>query len=158
MTAAGKGRREHEKQRTKPGTMKKLPIMLAAAALFTTMGLNAQDKKTDRDPAEMEQRGQERAQERSAYLTKELGLNDEQSRKVEIINSDFAKAMTDLKASGADETTRKTKAKALRDQRETDMRSVLTEAQYAQLKELRKAKRAEHMEKRGQMKAAPQAQ
>jgi hypothetical protein len=158
MTAAGKDRREHEKQRTKPGTMKKLPIMLAAAALFTTMGLSAQEKKTDRDPAEMEQRGQERAQERSAYLTKELGLNDEQSRKVELINSDFARSMTDLKASGADQATSKTKAKALREQRETDLRSVLTEAQYAQLKELRKAKRAEHMEKRGQMKAAPQAQ
>ncbi len=139
--------------------MKKLPIMLAAAALFSTMGLSAQDKKgSDMDPAEMEQRGQERAGERTDMMTKELGLNDEQAQKVRIINSDFAKAMTDLKASGADETTRKTKAKALRDQRETDMRSVLTEQQYTKLKELRKAKRAEHMEKRGQMKAAPQAQ
>lgn len=140
-------------------TMKKLPIMLAAAALFTTMGLSAQDKgKADMDPVEMEQRGQERAAQRSDMMSKELGLNDEQTQKVKIINSDFAKAMTDLKASGADEATRKAKAKALRDQRETDMRSVLTAEQYTKLQELRKAKRAEHMEKRGQKKEVPRAQ
>ena len=138
--------------------MKKLPIMLAAAALLTTMGLSAQDKKgSGKDPAEMEQRGQERAGQRTEMMTKELGLNDEQAKKMEIINSDFAKAMTDLKASGADEATSKAKAKALRDQRETDMKAVLSEEQYTKLKELRKAKRVEQMEKRGQKKSAPQA-
>ena len=138
--------------------MKKLPMILALATVLSATVASAQETKKELDPVKMEQKGQERAEERTEQLVKDLGLNDEQGKKVGVINSDFAKAMTELKVSGVDEETRKTKAKALRQQRESDLKSVLTEAQYAKLQEIRKAKRAEQKEKRGAAMSKPSAQ
>jgi periplasmic protein CpxP/Spy len=138
--------------------MKKLPIVLALATVLSASVSHAQEPKKQRDPVKMEQKGQERAEERTEQLVKDLGLNDEQGKKVGVINSDFAKAMTDLKMSGVDEETRKTKSKALRQQRESDLKSVLTEEQYAKLLEIRQAKRAEHKEKRAGAMSKPAAQ
>ncbi|MBK9418683.1 MAG: hypothetical protein IPO05_18035 [Flavobacteriales bacterium] len=138
--------------------MNKLPMILALATALSAATASAQETKKERDPVKMEQKGQERAEERTEQLVKDLGLNDEQGKKVGVINSDFAKAMTELKVSGVDEETRKTKGKALRQQRESDLKSVLTEAQYLKLQEMRKAQRAEHREKRGATMSKPSAE
>jgi hypothetical protein len=126
---------------------------LTAFALCLTLGAgtaHAQQPANDRDPVKMEERAQERADQRTAELVSQLGLNEDQAQRVGIINNDFAKAMTDIRTAGLDEAARKEKMKGLRNQREADLKAVLTEAQYAKLLELRKAKRAEKQAHKGQ--------
>jgi hypothetical protein len=128
-------------------------IHLTALAFCTLLGANtlyAQEPAKQRDPVKMEERAQERAEERTAELVSQLGLNEDQAQRVGIINNDFAKAMTDIRTAGLDEAARKEKMKGLRNQREADLKAVLTEAQYTKLLELRKAKRAEKQGRKGQ--------
>lgn len=128
-------------------------IHLTAIAFCTLLGANtlhAQEPAKQPDPAKMIERSHERAEERTAELVSQLGLNDDQAQRVGIINNDFAKAMTDARSAGMDEVARREKMKGLRQQREADLKAVLTEAQYTKLLELRKAKRAEKEAHKGQ--------
>lgn len=130
--------------------MKKQILLITLLAAVVIAPLQAQSTRKDRDPAAMEARALERADERTEHLVRELGLDEEQARKLGMLNSDFAKGMSDLRTSGLADEERKERAKALRQQRETDMKNMLTEAQYARLLEIRKARRAAHQERKGQ--------
>jgi hypothetical protein len=128
-------------------------IHLTAIAFCTLLGANAlhaQEPAKQRDPAKMIERSQERAEERTAELVSQLGLNEDQAQRVAVINNDFVKVMTDVRSAGLDEAARREKMKGLRQQREADLKAVLTEAQYTKLLELRKEKRAEKEAHKGQ--------
>lgn len=144
MLAASKGEQH--------GTMNKHILLLAVSALLGAGTAQAQSKApaNERDPVKMEKRAQERADQRTEELVRELGLNAEQAQKVGQINSAFAQGMTDVRAAALEDAARKEKAKGLRQQREAELKAVLTEAQYAKLQELRKAKRAEKQQQKGQ--------
>jgi Spy/CpxP family protein refolding chaperone len=125
-------------------------ILLMTFCIATgSAGMHAQSPAMERDPGRQEQRLQERAGERTAQLVRELGLNDEQALKVGVINSEFAKGMADVRSAGMEETARKERSKALHQQRSADLKAVLTEEQYAHLKELNEARRNEKQEKQG---------
>jgi hypothetical protein len=111
--------------------------------------LNAQTHTKERDPAKQEQRMQERASERTGQLVRALGLNDEQALKVAAINSEFAKGMAALRAEGVDEAARREGSKALRQQRATELKAVLTEEQVIRMKELEEARRKAKLDKGG---------
>jgi hypothetical protein len=125
-------------------------ILLITFCIATgSSGMYAQSHARDRDPGRQEQRLQERAEERTAQLVRELGLNDEQALKVGVINSEFAKGMADVRSAGMEEASRKERSKALHQQRSADLKAVLTEDQYARLKELNEAQRNEKQEDQG---------
>jgi Spy/CpxP family protein refolding chaperone len=125
-------------------------ILLMTFCIATgSAGMHAQSPAMERDPGRQEQRLQERAGERTAQLVRELGLNDEQALKVGVINSEFAKGMADVRSAGMEEAARKERSKALHQQRSADLKAVLTEEQYAHLKELNEARRNEKQEKQG---------
>lgn len=104
------------------------------------------------DPAKMQEHAAQRAEKRTEAMTEELGLNDEQSAKVESINGTFTAGMAKLKQSGVDEDARKAQMKSLRETRDAELKSVLTAEQYSKMMEQRRAKRAEGMERHQEMK------
>ena len=80
----------------------------------------------------------------------ELGLTAEQTPKVEAINTQFAKSMTELKAAGLDEQAQKARANVLRDGRDRQLKGVLTPEQYEKMLALRKEKKAEGQQQKQQ--------
>ena len=106
-------------------------------------GRMKQLNKALRNEKQEKQGGQRgtRDQRGSEELMQQLGLSDEQAGKVRTINENFTKGMGELRASGLDEEARKVKARALRTQRDGDLRNVLTEDQYRKLEHLRKERR-----------------
>jgi hypothetical protein len=70
-----------------------------------------------------------------------LGLSDDQTKRVSAIDTRYADGMRELRAAHPDDTAHKAKAKALRAQRESDLRNVLTEEQFKKLVLLRKERR-----------------
>ncbi len=129
--------------------MKTKLIALALCSAAATSGLYAQQtSKTAAAPAATVQSAEMRAEERTEQMTTELGLSAEQTTKVEGINSRFAKSMTDLRAAGLDDTARKARATALRDGRDHELKGVLTSEQYEKMLAIRKAKKAESMQRK----------
>lgn len=89
-----------------------------------------------------------RSENHTEVMVKELGLSAEQTPKVEQINTRFAKAMSDLKATGLDETSMNKRATVLRDGRDRELKGVLTPEQYEKMLTLRKEKHAEGMQRK----------
>ena len=129
--------------------MKTKLIALALFSAAATSSLYAQQtSKASAASATTVQSAEMRAEERTEQMTTELGLNAEQTTKVEAINARFAKSMTELRAAGLDDTARKARASALRDGRDHDLKGVLTAEQYEKMLTLRKEKKAEGMQRK----------
>lgn len=120
--------------------------LLTTLALTIGMSLMAQDADMDNDKKTPE----ERAQHKTEVMTKELGLNAEQIAKVNTININFMRAMSDVKQI-PDGETKKNRSSALKEKRDADLKGVLTAEQYAKLLELR-AKKDADKEKKGDKK------
>ncbi|HRH68639.1 MAG TPA: hypothetical protein PLB89_03940 [Flavobacteriales bacterium] len=129
--------------------MKKM--MMATVLLTALTTVNAQGTtdpaKPTKDPAVIEQRASEKADKRTETMTEELGLSTEQTAKVQVINERFAKAMMDLKKVQQAEDAQKERARIIRQQRDVELKAVLTTEQYEKMLVLRKEKKAEHQEK-----------
>jgi hypothetical protein len=123
--------------------MKKL--MITAALLATLTAVHAQDGKdrSEIDPAVKEQRHAERAAEKTETMIKELGLDDAQAAQLREMNTRLGDSMRAIKAADMPDEDRKEKMKALRSSYKTELATVLTTDQMAQLKAMKDAKRAE---------------
>lgn len=117
--------------------------LLSTLALAASMSLMAQDADMDNDKKTPE----ERAKHRTEVMTKELGLDAEQIAKVNTINLNFMRAMTDVKEI-KDEATRKGRSDALKGKRDTDLQGILTADQFTKMKEMREKKKDDHKEKK----------
>jgi len=126
--------------------------MLLATVLFATVTtMNAQEKtapaKPTKDPAVQEQRAAEKADKRTETLTKELGLSADQTAKVQVINDRFSRSMMDLHRTKLTEEAAKERGNVIRQDRDSELKAILTEEQYARMLAVRKEKKAEHKEK-----------
>ncbi len=97
-------------------TLKKL-VFTAALMFVFTINVSAQEKTI------------EGAKAVTSYMKEQLSLNDSQYTKVYNVNLDFLKKVSDnnAKNKGAD---RVKKLRALEDERDTKLKSVLNETQY----------------------------
>ena len=119
--------------------------MITAALLSTLTVVHAQDgtDRSESDPAVKEQRHTERAVEKTETMIKELGLDDAQAARVREMNSRLGDSMRAVKAADMPDEERKENMKALRSAYKTELATVLTPDQMAQLKAMKEAKRAE---------------
>lgn len=123
--------------------MKNLVTTLAlVAGLLASPAMRAQDMDDDGGKKTPE----ERAKHRTEVMTKELGLNAEQVAKVNTININFARTVSDLKQI-KDEATRKGRMDTLKANRDNSLKAVLTPEQYTKMTELRAKKKEEHDKK-----------
>jgi len=91
-------------------------LMLIAASA------SAQSKMTEEQRKEAKARYQ-------AYKEK-LNLTEDQSKKVDAINTTWFEGITELKNSGASKMTKYKKYKSLKAERDTKMKEVLTKEQF----------------------------
>lgn len=103
----------------------------------------SQAEEADEDDVDARKTPQEMAERRAAKLKTELGLNDEQTRKVQAILVNAMTEMRKIKTSSDAPDVKKTQMKAAREQKQRDMKAALTEAQYTKWLEIRKEHRAE---------------
>lgn len=124
--------------------------IITTVLLATLTAVNAQDakpaEKATKDPKVMQQRAHERAEKRTATMTSELGLTEEQTAKVKVINDTFATEAAKLKQSGAKDEALKERMRIIRESRDRGLKGALTEEQYSKMLELRKAKKEDHEE------------
>ncbi len=112
--------------------------LLSTLALAAGMSLMAQDADMDNDKKTPE----ERAKHRTEVMTKELGLNAEQIAKVNTINLNFARYLSEVKAI-EDENSRRNRASALKTKRDEELKGVLTADQFTKMMDLREKKKEE---------------
>lgn len=92
----------------------------------------------------------ERAQRQTERMRAELGLTDAQVLKVEVINLKYANAAERLRGQGGDRRAALQRARELQGQKNEELRTVLTEVQFAQY-ETQQARERER--RRQQMRA-----
>ena len=125
---------------------------------FAKMQSMVQERRDERqgemrnDPAKMQEHAAERAEKRTDAMTEDLGLNKDQTNRVQTINATFAAGIAKLKTGGSEDADHKTQMKALREQRDGELKAVLTAEQYTKMMEHRKAKQAEGLQRHGEMK------
>ncbi len=112
--------------------MRTLMMTLAFATALSAMAQKG-DHKT-KSP-------EEKAQQRTERMVKELGLDAAQQAKVSEINLNFAKAMADV-AKIQSEKDRKGRADVLKGARDTRLSQVLTPDQYKKFLSLREEHQA----------------
>lgn len=118
---------------------------MTTALLATLTAANAQDMNTGVAPgkaAAKQKRIEARADERTAEMAAELGLNEEQTTKLGGINDQHAKAVAQLRQAGLSEEGRKERMKALRKAHDGQLKQVLTPEQYERMIALRKERKA----------------
>ena len=120
--------------------MKKNVILIALMMVSTFIFAQ---RKANHGKPHHDKKGHDRAE----YLKKELLLTDEQYAKVKSINAAFAKQfMTIRKDTALSQGKAQTLAKKIRNERQAQLKSVLTEPQWARLNEI---KRRGHSYRRG---------
>ena len=135
--------------------------ILLASLLFASLGVQAQTtaQPTVATKAQAEKTSPEaRAEQLTAEMVKELGLNDEQATQLAGINKDHAAAMDQLNKAGLEGEAKKARAQVLADKYDGRVKALLTAEQYEKFVVMRKAKRDAAMEKRQQLQAAPSSQ
>ena len=123
-------------------------------ALFTGLLLSPSLHAQDMDKDEPQKTPEQRATDRTEKMTTELGLNTAQQTKVQAANLAFTQALAATKEEGADKDAMRSKAKALKVQRDAELKGILTPEQFTKMEELRKAKHAEMKEKKKSEKTA----
>jgi Spy/CpxP family protein refolding chaperone len=109
-------------------------IMLMAASA------SAQSKMTEEQRKEAKARYQ-------AYKEK-LNLTEDQSKKVDAINTTWFEGITELKNSGASKMTKYKKYKSLKAERDTKMKEVLTKEQFRIYKQQQQEMKEEFKQRR----------
>lgn len=127
---------------------------------FAKMQNLVQERRDERqgekhsDPAKMQERAADHADKRTDAMTEDLGLNEDQTNRVHTINGTFAASVAKLRSADQDADANKEQMKKLREQRDSELKGVLTADQYTKMMEQRKSKnleglqRREHMQKR----------
>jgi len=128
--------------------MKQRMIFLAITLFITTMVV-AQPPQggggREFNPEEMVKRQTEQ-------MVKDLGLNDTQKTKVEAINKKYSTKMGEIfQSAGGDREKAREKMKAMRTEKNVELKGVLTAEQYTKFEELEK-KRMEERRQNGQAK------
>lgn len=124
---------------------------------FTKLQTLEQERRVERqgekgnDPAKLQERAADRAEKRTDAMTEDLGLNEDQTNRVQTINGTFAASVAKLKNTDQDAAGNKEQMKKLREQRDLELKGVLTAEQYTKMMEQRKAKQAEGLQRRGEM-------
>ncbi|MFZ1688712.1 MAG: hypothetical protein WAU70_14885 [Flavobacteriales bacterium] len=111
-------------------------LLIIAAML--PLAVNAQEERSERTDRH------ERTMMRTEEMTKELGLNDEQAAKLKAMNDRFAEEMRSMQPTEAERQAKREKMKDLQTRRDTELKALLTEDQYARLMELRQQRRDAH--------------
>lgn len=108
--------------------MKRQIILLLILSLITIV-IKAQEKKV---------KPEERAQNQTELLTKELNLSQEQSLKIYDINLNHFINIEKIKNAGLSQEEQKKQIKELLQKRRNEFKKVLSKEQMAKLKELLK--------------------
>ncbi|UKJ05785.1 hypothetical protein [Solitalea lacus] len=120
--------------------MKKLALAIVTLLIATTMFAQ------ERQPRSAE----ERASMQTQQLTKKLALTDDQQKKVHEINLSSAKKVDELReANAGDRAAMMEGMKKINEEKETALKAVLTEKQWADYEVLKK-ERMEKMKSRTQ--------
>jgi|GEM_PF-1357142 len=117
--------------------MKNLRIAIAAFALFAAFGTQAQELKKA-TPRAAVRAGKE-------AMDAELKLTPDQKTKMDAIRKKYMEKTRDLKANEREE--RRKEVMALYDQRDAEIKGVLTEEQYQKFLEFRKKRKEEVKER-----------
>lgn len=122
--------------------MKKI-INITALLILLTLVANqalAQSKMTDEQKKEAKAKYQ-------AYKEK-LNLNEEQSKQVDAINSDWVEGLAGIKSSNAGKMAKYKKYKSLKADRDKRMKDVLTKDQYKIYQQQQQEMKDEFQERR----------
>lgn len=122
--------------------MKKI-IHIAVMLVLVMLAANeasAQSKMTEEQKKEAKAKYQ-------AYKEK-LNLNEEQSKQVDAINTDWFEGIADLKSSNASKMTKYRKFKSLNSDRDKKMKEVLTRDQFKIYKQQQQEMKDEFRERR----------
>jgi len=111
-----------------------------ALALLISATVLAQSKLTDEQNKEAKAKYQEYKQQ--------LNLNEDQSKKVDVINTTYFQGIAELKTSDAPKLSKYRKFKSLSSERDKQMKDVLTKDQYKTYKEQQKEMKDEFKERR----------
>lgn len=106
--------------------MKKLTTLILCLLVTSAVSLRAQTKMTD------EQR-QEALAKYGEFKAK-LNLSEEQKKKVDAVNAEFADGLSALKSAGDSKMAKYRKFSALRSKRDSQMKEILDENQYKEYK------------------------
>jgi DNA replication protein DnaD len=84
---------------------------------------------------------EQRAKKMTEHMKTNLSLTDEQTKAVELINLDFARAKVDMEKGNHEANV------ALKNDFEKELAAVLTPEQVEKMKEMRKEQKGKHMHK-----------
>jgi Spy/CpxP family protein refolding chaperone len=114
--------------------------LMGLFVILAAMNASAQSKMTE----EQKQQAKDRYQ---AYK-KELNLSEDQSKKVDAINTTWFEGIAELKKSGASKMTRYKKFKSLNAERDKKMKEVLTKEQFKIYKQQQEERKEEFKQRR----------
>ena len=106
--------------------MKKFGFLMLAAMFFATVAMAQPGGQRNFDPKEM-------AKRQTEELTKELGLNKDQAKKVLELNTKSMEKMSEMRGQMRDGGNREAMREKMQKQREeqnAEMKKILTEDQY----------------------------
>jgi Spy/CpxP family protein refolding chaperone len=115
-------------------------MMLLVLVTMATLHAAAQSKMTDEQKQEAKAKYQ-------AYKEK-LKLTEDQSKKVDAINTTWFEGITELKNSGASKMAKYKKLKSLNGERDKKMKEVLTKEQFKIYKEQQAERKEEFKQRR----------
>ncbi|AWM14382.1 hypothetical protein NHF50_11175 [Flavobacterium sp. NRK F10] len=110
--------------------MKKAVVLLAV--FFVSFGAFAQEKTTEEKATEMTER-----------MKEQIGFNEETEKKVQEINLDFVTKTEEIKEKDSGRMTKFKELKALGEERETQLKEVLTEEEFEAFKDHKTENRKE---------------
>jgi periplasmic protein CpxP/Spy len=118
--------------------MKKLGLLLLLALFATTFSMAQQGGPQNFDPKEM-------AKRQTEELTKELGLNKDQQKKVSDLNLKAAEQMSAMREqmrNGGDREAMREKMTKAREAQNAEMKKILTDEQYKKYEKYLEERRA----------------
>ena len=117
-------------------------IKITAMLVLVILAANAtaQSRMTEAQKAETKAKYQE--------IKQKLNLSEDQSKKVDAINTTWFEGIADLKKSSESKMTKRNKFKSLNNTRDKQMKEVLTKDQYKIYKEQQKEMKEEFKQRR----------
>ncbi|MEO8066050.1 MAG: hypothetical protein ABI599_00015 [Flavobacteriales bacterium] len=115
-------------------------LLITALLPFTAQAQEAGREKPHRG---------ERMGLRTEEMTKELGLSDEQAAKLKAMNDRYAEEVKAAQPTEAERAARREKMKDVQTRRDAELKSLLTEEQYAKMMELRQQRHDARKEEGG---------
>lgn len=125
--------------------------IIAALTLLIATGLQAQNKQPHQ-----ERSAQERAKAHTERMSKDLGLNAEQTTRVEAINLKYAEQAEVLrKEREAERKEKDGRGKEVRDARDAELKAVLNSEQYEKMLAQREKMKEQRAQERKDAHDAP---